>query len=98
MATPGDKPPPAAAPAAAPTITTTPVPAPASSALASGTPEGTIRWQGPVTFREEFGTSTDLDKVSPRTTTVDEEGDVHAGGVNAMEEAKGPVTENANAS
>lgn len=93
VATPGDKPPSVAAPAAALTMTTTPVPAPVSSAPASGTPEGTTRWQGLVTFREEFDTSTDLDKVPPRTTTVDEEGDVHAGGVNAMEEAKGPVTD-----
>jgi hypothetical protein len=93
VATPDDKPSPAAAPAAAPTTTNLPVPAPVSSALASGTPEGTIRWQGPVTFREEFATSTDLDTVSPRTTTVDAEGDVHAGGLNSMEEAKGPVTD-----
>lgn len=93
VATPGDKPPPAAAPAAAPTITTAPVPAPVSSAPASMTPEGTVRWEGPVTFREEFSTSTDLDKMPPRTTTVDEEGDIHAGGLNSMEEAKGPVTD-----
>ena len=60
---------------------------------ASATTEGTARWQGLVTFRQEFDTSTDLDKVPPRTTTVDEEGDVHAGGVSGMEQAKGPVTE-----
>ncbi|NMO52850.1 hypothetical protein HH310_16835 [Actinoplanes sp. TBRC 11911] len=101
VATPGDSPPPlaapvsvsAATPVASASVPGTPAAVPVTSAATSAPPEGTVRWQGPITFRAEFDTSTDLDKVPPRSTTVDEEGDVHAGGVNAMEETQGPVTD-----
>lgn len=98
VSTPDDKPPPAAAPQ--PVATTpapvTPVPAAASSAPAVSAPaaaEGAVRWQNSIAFHEEFATQTDLDQVPPRTTTVDEEGDIKAGGLNGIETAKGPVSD-----
>jgi hypothetical protein len=97
MAAPGDEPPPATAASATP-ITPTTVPATVatsaavsvSSAPASGPSEGTTRWQKPVTVQQEFDTSVDLDPVPPRTTTVDEEGDVTA---SSMLDTYGRVTD-----
>jgi hypothetical protein len=100
--------PPAAAPPAAVSTTTpasatptTPPAAPSSANPADGPeqadgsegPEGAERWRGPVTFTEEFATSTDLDQKPPRTTDVDADGDIQAGGVNSMLDTKGPVTD-----
>lgn len=96
-----EKAPPAAAPQAVTTATgaappTTPT-APASSTPATGespaAAEGTVRWEDTITFQEQENTSTDLDQVPPRATDVDEEGDIHAGGLSSMEETKGSVSD-----
>ncbi|MFG1603712.1 hypothetical protein [Actinoplanes sp. NPDC049265] len=98
VSTPPSTPPAAAPPAAvtagattAPVTPTTPPAAPSPSAAAPA--EGTERWRGPITFTEEFATSTDLDQKSPRTTDIDADGDIQAGGVSSMLDTKGPVTD-----
>ncbi|MEV6635696.1 hypothetical protein AB0M54_33590 [Actinoplanes sp. NPDC051470] len=97
LSTPDDKPPSAAAPQPVPTTPAPATPAPAATSVpavsAPAAAEGSVRWQNSISFREEFATQTDLDQAPPRTTTVDEEGDIAAGGLNGIETAKGPVSD-----
>jgi hypothetical protein len=91
-----------ASPAAQPVVSNTPS-ASATSASAvtpaatptatAGPAAGSVAWQGQITFVQQASTSTDLDVFPPRRTDVDADGDLKAGGVNAMMDKYGPVTD-----